>query len=77
MHFRDQRCKAGIFALGKGRLDPAARIIQDPHIGCMLGTEALCRFRQVELDHFGRATANKKQRLDLRPPRKQLLDNAV
>ncbi len=54
-HFRHQRGEAGVLALGEGRLDAAAGVVQDPHPRRERLRQPLGRARQVELDDLGRA----------------------
>ena len=74
---RHQRGEAGILALGEGRLDAAARVVQHPHLRREAAGQALRRARQIELDDLGRAGADQEQQPDVGPALQQLADHAV
>ncbi len=76
-HLRHQRGEAGILALGEGRLDAAAGVVQHPDAGCAGAVQPLRRAREVELDDLGRAGPDQEKQPDVRPPREQLADHAV
>ena len=76
-HRRHQRGEARVLALGEGRLDAAARIVEDAGARRMLGFEAAGGARQVELDHLRRARPDEEQQFDLGPPREQPVDDSV
>ena len=64
---RDHGGKRGILALGEGRLDPAAGIVQHADAGRMGGREAFGGAMQVEFDDLGGAGADKEELPDVRP----------
>ena len=76
-HDRDQRRQASILALREGRFDPAARVIQHPHIGPTFSIQPHRRSRQVQLDDLGRARADQEQQLDIRSPLQQPGDYGI
>ena len=73
----DERCEAGVFALGEGRLDPRARVIEDLGRAGMLDRQPCGGARQVELDDFGGAGADQEQQFYVGAPREQPVDDAV
>ena len=76
-HFGDERCEAGILTLREGRLDPAARVVQDADLGHILCTKTLSRFGEVELDDLGRAGPDEEQRFDIGAAIEQPLNHTV
>ena len=72
-----QRGQAGVFALGEGGLDAAARVIEHAHVGRKTAREARGGARQIQLDDLGRAGAHQKQQLDLGPALDQAGDDPV
>ena len=63
-HHRREGC---IFALGKGRFDSRAGIIQDAHIWKVHLCQTLGGAREIEFDDLGRARSDKEKLLDVRP----------
>ena len=65
---RDHRGEAGILALGEGRLDAGAGVVQHPHPRRMAGREPFGRAGEIELDDLGRAGADEEELPDVAPP---------
>ena len=76
-HQRHQRRQTGVLALGEGRLDAAARVVQHPHRRREARVQALRRAAEVELDDLRRARADQEQHADVGPALEQPGDDAV
>jgi hypothetical protein len=62
---RNHGGEAGVLALGEGRLDAGAGVVQHPHMGRVDLRQTLRRAGEVELDDLGRAGADEEQLLDV------------
>ena len=63
--------------MGEGRLDTTSGVVPDPHPRLEGTRQPRGRAAEVEFDHFGRARADEKQKLDLRAAGEQLRHDAV
>jgi hypothetical protein len=74
---RNHGGEAGVLALGEGRLDAGAGIVQDPHMGRVDLRQTLRRAGEVELDDLRRAGADEEQLLDVGTAAEELFYLAV
>ena len=74
---RHEGGEAGVLALREGRLDAAARVVEDADAGLEHPRQAGGRARQVELDDLRRAGAHQEQQPDVRAPLEQAGRDAV
>ena len=77
LQVRLQRGQAGVFTLGEGGLDAAARVVQHPNLRVVDRVEALRGAAEVELDDLRGAGTDQEQRADLRAALEQAVDDAV
>ena len=68
---RHEGGEAGVLALREGRLDAAARVVEDADAGLEHPRQAGGRARQVELDDLRRAGAHQEQQPDVGAPLEQ------